>query len=158
MKKFVLMMIVSISSAHALELKREVSRTVQQIPVKIAAETVRCSSLGYGRPELKIDVPALDWTATFNHRTFGEGQPCMTSVVCRGGVNTDVILREGEAEVTANLEIVHSEVAFIDEENGTCDRLLVEDLKMELRGLTFTHNRSGSLGRTTVAQCLALFE
>ncbi len=82
----------------------------------------------------------------------------MTSVVCRGGVNTDIILREGEAEVTADLEIVHSEVAYINEEEGTCDRLLVEDLKMELRGLTFTHNRTGSLGRTTAAQCLALFE
>ncbi len=158
MKKLVVIMILSISGAHALELKREILRTVQQIPVKIAADTVRCSSLGYGRPELKIDVPALDWAATFNHRTFGEGQPCMTSVVCRGDVNTDIILREGEAEITADLEIVHSEVAYINEEQGTCDRVLVEDLKMELRGLTFTHNRTGSLGRTTAAQCLALFE
>lgn len=158
MKKLALMMIFSFSSAQALELKREVSRTVQPIPVKVSAETVRCSALGYGRPELKIDVPALDWAATFNHRTFGEGQPCMTSVVCRGGIGPDVILSEGEAEVTVDLEVLHTEVAYIDEATGTCDRSLVEELKMELRGQTFHHTRSGNLGRTSAAQCLALFE
>jgi hypothetical protein len=41
MKKLVIMMILSISGAHAVELKREISRTVQQIPVKIAAPCAR---------------------------------------------------------------------------------------------------------------------
>ena len=154
-----LLLLTSASMGFAQkELSKVISRNVVDASVKVAANTVRCSSLGYGRPELKIDVPALDWAASFNHRTFGEGQPCMTSLVCRGGVGPELILADGEAEVPVKLIVTHTEKAWLDRENDKCSRWLEEHVEMELRGLKFTHVRLGNLGESTVAACEALLQ
>jgi len=144
-------------SALAGELSREISRHTQEIIVKVDATTVRCSSLGYSRPELKVDVPALDWAATFNHRTFGEGQPCMTSIECKTYLEPAEFITAGAGDVSAPLTVVHTEKAWLNEETGKCSRWLQEDLEMTLNGVVFTHQRTGNLGDISAEACKALF-
>jgi hypothetical protein len=119
---------------------------------------VRCSALGYGQPELKVDVPDLDWAAVFNHRQLGEGEPCMAAGVC-GGTNTPArVLAGGEGDVPAHLLVVHTEVGTITAGHSTCTRELVEELTMALRGLTFAHRKSTPLAPWTAAECRKLYK
>ncbi len=159
--KFTLSLLIAFSTASVWaqeDLSKIISQNTIDTTVRVAANTVRCSSLGYGRPELKIDVPALDWAAVFNHRTQGEGQPCMTSVVCRGDVGPNLVLAGGEAEVAVQLVVTHTEKAWLDRENDKCFRHLEEHVEMELRGLKFSHVRTGQLAESTVAACEALLQ
>ena len=159
--KFTIVLIFTFAATSALAqegLSKLVSRQTVETSVKVSASTVRCSSLGYGRPELKIDVPALDWAASFNHRTFGEGQPCMTSVTCSNEVGTDLLLSQGEAEVPVRLIVTHTEKAWLDRASDKCSRYLEEHVEMQLRGLRFTHVRTGNLAESSVAACEALLQ
>jgi len=152
-----LMTLTSVSVYAQSELSRVVSRNTQEIIVKVDATSVRCSSLGYTRPELKVDVPALDWAATFNHRTFGEGQPCMTSIECTTYLEPAEFIATGAGDVSAPLTIVHTEKAWVNEETGVCSRWLQEDLEMTLNGVVFRHQRTGNLGEVSAEACKALF-
>lgn len=154
---FSLLTLTSVSSFAQTELSRVVSRHTQTINVKVDATTVRCSALGYSRPELKVDVPALDWSATFNHRTFGEGEPCMTSIECRTYEEPKELLAAGTGDISAPLTVVHTEKAWINETEGTCSRWLQEDLEMTLNGVVFTHQRTGNLGEISAEACKVLF-
>ncbi len=154
---FALMTFASVSAFAQTELSREVSRHTQEIVVKVDATSVRCSSLGYSRPELKVDVPALDWAATFNHRTFGEGQPCMTSIECKTYLEPAEFITTGAGDVSAPLTIVHTEKGWINEQTGICSRWLQEDLEMTLNGVVFRHQRTGNLGDISAEACKALF-
>lgn len=155
---FALLTLASVSAFAQTELSREVSRNTTEIVVKVDASSVRCSSLGYSRPELKVDVPALDWAATFNHRTFGEGQPCMTSIECKTRQEAQDFVALGTGDISAPLLVVHTEKAWINEAEGTCSRWLQEDLEMTLNGVVFRHQRTGNLGETTAKACKALFK
>ena len=155
---FALLTLASVSVSAQTELSREVSRNTTEIVVKVDASSVRCSSLGYSRPELKVDVPALDWAATFNHRTFGEGQPCMTSIECKTRQEAQDFVAFGTGDISAPLLVVHTEKAWINEAEGTCSRWLQEDLEMTLNGVVFRHQRTGNLGDTTAQACKALFQ
>ncbi len=153
---------VSVSVSAQTELSHNalvalVSRNTTEIIVKVDASSVRCSNLGYSRPELKVDVPALDWAATFNHRTFGEGQPCMTSIECKTYLEPAELIAAGTGDISAPLTVVHTERAWINEAEGTCSRWLQEDLEMTLNGVVFRHQRTGNLGDTTAQACKALF-
>ncbi len=160
MKMFTLIVLAlgSVAAMAQTELSREVSRHTQTINVKVDATTVRCSALGYSRPELKVDVPALDWAATFNHRTFGEGQPCMTSIECKTYEEPKELLAAGTGDINAPLTVVHTEKAWINEAEGTCSRWLQEDLEMTLNGVVFNHQRTGNLGETSAEACKKLFQ
>lgn len=57
--------------------------------VTLNKTSVRCSALGYGMAELKINIPALDGWTLFDHSNinlgdFG-GEPCMTAGSCKRG-------------------------------------------------------------------------
>lgn len=160
MKFFFASMIATLSlSAMAQEpIVKEISRQTLEIEVKVDETTVRCSALGYSRPELKVDVPALDWAATFQHRNFGEGQPCMTAGRCTNERSPELILAGGAGVDKAQLEVVHTEEAYLDESNNTCYRSLVETVTMQLRGQTFTHRRSGVLSEVSADLCKAILQ
>lgn len=145
----------ALASAETLE--REISRVSHNINVAVNAGSVRCSALGYGALELKVDVPDLDWAASFNHRQLGEGKPCMTAGVCGGDLTPAKLRAAGEGDVATVLEVVHREVAMIDRARGTCSRELVEEVELELHGISFHHRRSTPLLALTAAQCLRAF-
>lgn len=145
------------SLVHAETLSKEVSRENVDIQVTINAASVRCSALGYGALELKVDVPDLDWSATFNHRQLGEGKPCMTAGVCSSTLSPEILRAKGEGDIPTQLLVVHTEEAYVDRTHGTCSRELVEVLSMELHGIRFTHQRRAPLANLTAAQCLRAF-
>lgn len=145
------------SLLHAETLEKEVSRNSYPIQVAVHASSVRCSALGYGALELKVDVPDLDWAAAFNHRQRGEGKPCMTAGVCGGDLTPEKLRAAGEGDISTELWVVHTEVATLDRAHGTCTRELVEEVSMTLHGIDFAHRRSAPLSKLTVAQCLRLF-
>jgi len=153
-----LMITLSVSAMAQEPIVKEISRHVQEIEVKVDETTVRCSALGYSRPELKVDVPALDWAATFQHRNFGEGQPCMTAGRCTRERSPELILAGGNGVEKVLLEVVHTEEAYLDESNNTCYRSLVETLTMTLRGQTFTHRRHAVLSEATSDLCKELLQ
>lgn len=138
-------------AAHAETLEKVISNETYDINVAISAGSVRCSSLGYGRPELKVDVPDLDWAASFNHRQQGEGQPCMTVGLCDARHSPDKVRAGGDGDVPTRLQVVHKEVGVIDK--GVCSRELVEHVTMELRGFTFAHERSAPLPSLSATEC-----
>ena len=143
--------------ASAETLEKEVSRTTYGITVAVNASSVRCSALGYGSLELKVDVIDLDWAAAFNHRQLGEGKPCMTAGVCGGSLTPAKLRAAGEGDIPTNLLVVHKEVATLDRARGTCTRELVEELSMELHGIEFQHHRSAPLAAVSATQCLRMY-
>jgi hypothetical protein len=149
---------LSLGAMAQAPLVKEIFRQTSEIEVQLDETTVRCSNIGYGFPELKVDVPALDLVATFQHRNFGEGQPCMTAGRCTPDRSPELLLATGPGIEKAQLEVVHTEEAYLNEENNTCYRSLVETVTMQLRGQTFTHRRSGVLSETTADQCKAILQ
>src|SRR4051812_4514718 len=145
-------------AAQAETLEKEVFRQTTDITVPLHPSSVRCSALGYGQPELKVDVPDLDWAAVFNHRQLGEGEPCMTAGVCDGTHTPARVLAGGAGDIPAHLLVVHTEIATIDRGRAVCVRELVEELTMELRGLTFAHRKSTPLLPWTAAECRKLYK
>ena len=145
------------SLLHAETLEKEVYRSSESIVVAVNAKSVRCSALGYGSPELKVDVSDLDWAASFNHRQLGEGQPCMTAGLCGGELTPEKLRAAGEGDIPTQLLVVHKEVATIDRAHGTCSRVLVEEVTMKLHGIEFSHQRRADLASTTAAQCRNLY-
>lgn len=143
---------------NAETVDKEVSRQTTDITVALHPSSVRCSALGYGSPELKVDVPDLDWAAVFNHRQLGEGEPCMAAGACTSTNTPGRVLAGGEGDVPAQVLVVHTEVGTIDKVHATCTRELVEELTMQLRGLTFTHRKSTPLAPWTAAECRKLYK
>ncbi len=156
---FSLLCLLSVSAfAQSPKLVKEISRVQQEITVAVNADTVRCSAIGYGQAELKIDVPALDWAAHFQHRSFGEGQPCMTAGACRRVGGPEVILAGGDEEITTLLTVVLQEVAWVDDTNNTCYRQLEEVLEMEIRGHKFGHVRQAPLVQIDAELCRQILQ
>lgn len=155
--KVLFLALLSTSAMATTVQTREIMRSTHNIDVTVSENTVRCSSIGYKRPELKIDVPALDWAAIFNHRTFGEGQPCMTSVVCKTFTDSTDFVEKGEGVQNIPLLVVHTEEARVNEANQTCSRSLVERVETVIHGVTFRHTRSGQLGDIPLSMCKTLF-
>jgi len=144
--------------ANAETLEKEVSRQNTDITVAVHPSSVRCSALGYGQPELKVDVPDLDWAAVFNHRQLGEGEPCMAAGVCTATNSPARVLAGGEGDVATHVLVVHTEVGTVETGHSTCARELVEELTMQLRGLTFVHRKSTPLAPWTASECRKLYK
>ena len=149
---------LSAPAAFAQEYSRQIKNEVVNISVNVADDSVRCSIIGYSSFELKIDVPALDHVATFNHRSLGEGKPCMTSIKCRlDSESREVadLLAGGVGPREVPLTVIHTERAEIDGEN--CWRWTEEKLQMEVNGMNFHHQRKGFHVKSTAESCKKIF-
>lgn len=130
--------------------------------VDVNQETVRCSSVGYGVSELKINVPGLKWNAVFDHSNAENLGPCMTAGVCRD----DIINLDGLAPVDLiqgspgreNIVVqrVLEETFRLDHLDKTCSRTLRESLDTVIRGQEFTHTVSKQIGELPFETCLDL--
>jgi hypothetical protein len=138
------------SFAERLTVSKVVSKGEHKVVIRLDETTVRCSSLGYGRTELKISVPQLEWIAIFDHSNIGESVPCMTAGQCEQifsngdvlpGLRPSDIIRSSEPRGETSIEVTLTEHLMIDTEKKTCTRSLEEDLKADLRRQNFTHSR-----------------
>lgn len=144
--------------------------------VTLNRTSIRCSALGYGLAELKINIPALDGWTVFDHSNINagdfQGAPCMTAGACRRfqndkGFTIEDILgtSPGQSEervetVKVNRKLVEVKELSKDEAgNDICVRHIEERLQADVgRGdgngkIHFTHLRSGLVENFPVSVC-----
>lgn len=142
-----------VSSAYAGE--RVILQDSKKMEVEVSTLSVRCSSIGYGFRELKINLPALDGWTILDHSNvqFGDRSdlPCMTAGACKGQWNgqndgfgiDDVIQNNPRKELIEVHRTVTEVRQLLEDQPGVkrCFRNLREDLKTVVGGVEFTHTR-----------------
>jgi hypothetical protein len=171
MKKF--LFIALFFTNHLMASERILISDSKVSDVTINNTSIRCSALGYGMAELKINIPALDGWTVFDHSNINAGdfggQPCMTAGACRrnaktGGFSIDDILgvpsQERVETVKVNRKLVEVKELSKDESgNDICVRHIEERLLANVnRGdgngvIRFTHLRSGLIENFPVSVC-----
>lgn len=173
----ILFMTLNTNASERFETKeRELFRKNHQINLDLNPLSVRCSDLGYGNVQLKINVDALEYISFFDHSNPGEAAPCMTAgmMSCRQNFNFPLPGLEGETDdlkqkeddvltkfraigkVKADLEQVMKESLRIDHQEQTCHRTIFEEVTTLVDGTTFSHYRSGNLGEYPYDICVQL--
>jgi hypothetical protein len=148
---------LALAQEAALETKERVLRdgTTPSV-VLLTAETVRCSALGYGRPELKVSVPDLKHLAVLDHANEGEAAPCVTAGACRAGNDPESILDPASTEATTELRVTLVERYVLDHVRKTCHRTLSERVQASIRGKEFRHLKGADLGALPYEACVIL--
>ncbi len=141
------------------------SKTFENI---VSEETVRCSEVGYGVKELKINLAALDGWTLFDHSNaqVGEfGEPCMTAGRCQGpgapsGLKLEDLIKgnPGKEIVKVDREVIEWKTEA-QHFNGTesCNRSLTENLTTTIRGIKFRHSRSSQTESFPIEACRKQF-
>ncbi len=125
-------------------------------------KTVKCSHLGYGVSELKINIEALNGWTMLDHSNviFGDvkGLPCMTAGSCKGAFwdgfeVEDIILNNPRTEeITVQREYI--EIRNLDiKNNDKCLRNFKEILQTNIAGIPFKHLRWSSEDVMPAAAC-----
>ena len=133
--------------------ERVVLKNTFKINAVINNKTVRCSSVGYGAPELKINLVELKGKTIFDHSNarFGEFLgPCMTAGFCQGfgaqGLKIEDVIQNNPRTEKIEMEQTLTVTRSLNEQEGgglSCVKTLKEDLKTKIAGLEFHHSRSG---------------
>ncbi len=135
--------------------ERVILQDSKKMEAEVSSKSVRCSSLGYGMQELKINLPALDGWTILDHSNvqFGDRSdlPCMTAGMCSGqwegqedGFSINDVIQNNPRQETIVVHRTVTEIRQLSEAQAgvkRCVRLLREDLKTEVGGIPFTHSR-----------------
>lgn len=147
---------------------RVILKDNKTLDTQVSTETVRCSEIGYGAKLLKINIAALDGWTLFDHSNnqFGEfGEPCMSAGQCKAVWNPDGLTVEslvqnnpGLETITIEREVIESKhIGQVHNGNGgeteACIRQVTENLKTTVRGIDFTHSRTGAVEQFDVKVC-----
>jgi len=157
MKKVLLLgaLVTITSNVWAADSERVLLRDAKTFSAEVSTATVRCSEIGYGAKELKINLAGLDGWTLFDHTNsnFGDiGDPCMTAGRCKapwggsGGFTIDDLIQNnpGVEAVTVVRSVTELKFETRDENNQeVCQRSLREDLQTTIRGINFSHSRHG---------------
>lgn len=133
----------------------------KKMEAELNATTVRCSAIGYGVSELKINLKGLDGWTLFDHSNINagdiSGEPCMTAGACKRapklpGLSINDILATGDRSevIVVSRQIVEVKEISKDE-NGVdvCSRHIEERLATSVNRasgdgkIKFTHVRWG---------------
>ncbi len=151
-------------NSWAKDSQRVILSDSKRFETEVSTETVRCSQVGYGAQELKINLAALDGWTLFDHTNAqaGEfGEACMTAGRCKmmGGQNgftiDDLIKNNPGMEVIkVDRQIIESKTESKDQ-NGVdvCVRSLAENLSTTVRGIKFKHSRFGAEQNFPIEVC-----
>lgn len=169
MKKIIFLVVISFtSSVLAAAGSRVILKDSKTIETEVNTVTVRCSDVGYGARLLKINIAALDGWTLFDHSNsqFGEfGEPCMSAGQCKApwlpdGLTVDSFVQNKPGKETINIEREVIETKHHGQihngaggEMDVCVRQLIENLKTKIRGLEFTHSRSGAREEFPIEVC-----
>lgn len=169
MKKTIFLAVISLaSSAFAGVGLRIILKDSKTLETVVSTETVRCSEIGYGASLLKINIAALDGWTLFDHSNsqFGEfAEPCMSAGQCKSPWLPDGLTVEGLVQNKPGTETNTVEREVIESKhqgrvhNGTggekevCVRQLIENLKTTVRGIEFTHSRTGAREEFPIEVC-----
>ena len=131
---------------------------------EVSTTTVRCSQVGYGAEQLKINLASLDGWTLFDHTNshlseFGE--PCMTAGMCKRSPHTpgfsieDLVQNNPGSEVIMVLRnVIENKTESKDQDgNEICVRSLTENLTTTIRKIKFQHSRSGGEQNFPIEVC-----
>ena len=169
MKKIIFLTIIGLNSmTQAAAGSRVILKDSKTVETEVNTVTVRCSAVGYGASLLKINIAALDGWTLFDHSNsqFGEfGEPCMSAGQCKApwipdGLTVESLIQNnpGKVSVTIEREVIESKhLGQIHDGAGgeleVCVRQLIENLKTTVRGIEFTHSRSGAREEFPIEVC-----
>lgn len=158
MNKLILSLVLgfSLSSAFAVEDDPKVLFVNKlKINAEVSEKTVRCSAVGYGAIQLKINLHELKGRTIFDHSNsrFGEfSEPCMTAGFCVGFGHDrvftieDIIQSNPRVEQIEVIQTVSSSQRLVDSEGPQrCVKTLFEDLKTVIGDIEFHHQRQGQI-------------
>lgn len=142
---------------------RTVHAATTVVNVELNSETVKCSHADYQAPFLKILIPELANLTVFDHRNQNEGAPCVAAGPCMSftlpgeepppsNLPKDIIDASNPTEDVA-ISVKLNKVFHLDNVKQTCLVELVEHVEIPIRGKTFLHARSQSLGERNIADC-----
>ena len=152
-------------NAWAKDSQRVILADSKTFLTEVSTNTVRCSQLGYGAKELKINLAALDGWTLFDHTNshVGEfGEPCMTAGQCKRGPNDQtgftiddlVQSNPGNEVITVFRNVIESKTETKDSEgNDVCSRALTENITATIRGIKFQHTRWGAEQNFPIEVC-----
>lgn len=143
MKKWLL---IALLTTQTMAAERVLISDSKVTDVTLNKISVRCSALGYGMAELKINIPALDGWTLFDHSNINlgdfPGEPCMTAGVCTRRANAPGFSIE---DILGNVENVKVErlkinrkivevklLAKDDNGNDICIRQIHERLETDV--------------------------
>ena len=135
---------------------RVLKDTTTMISLNLNAETVFCTSRGYGSVQLKVSVPDLTWLAHYDHRVVGERIPCMTGGECSEILQPTGILDANEQFAVVPIRVVLTQHLTIDDQKKTCTQGLSERISSYVRGRSFQHSRGGDVTTLDYESCLKL--
>ena len=151
-------------NAWAKDSQRVILADSKTFLTEVSNTTVRCSEIGYGSKELKINLSGLDGWTLFDHTNSlaGEfGEPCMTAGLCKRvpngpGFNIGDLVQDnpGSELITVSRNVIESKNEGKDTENNdVCVRSLTENLTTSVRGIKFKHTRYGESQNFPVEVC-----
>lgn len=151
-----LMMILTVKGFAEEQQRRVILQDSKTMQAEVSTNTVRCTHIGYGSAELKINLAGLDGWTLFDHTNshVGEfGEPCMTAGRCkvagtsRPGFTIDSLIQNNPGVEAINVKRVVTEVKQIMKDINNvdvCERHLEERLDTVIRGIPFKHTRTGA--------------
>lgn len=152
-------------AANTMAGERVILKDSKKVTTEVSTKTVRCSILGYGMSELKINIAALDGWTLFDHTNvrFGDrfDQPCMTAGPCKrfqndeDGLTVDSVVKGNERneKIVIEREVVESRDLTEEQGEKVCQRMLREDLKTTVGGVEFFHSRTGAVETLPAQAC-----
>jgi len=123
------------------------------VVIELTDTSVFCTDLGYGNVQLKINVPDLDSLTEYDHRVFGEGQPCIAGGACEEGNKPSDVLDPTDAFAVVPIHVWLTERLDLDGTAKTCSRTLTENVEAVVRGHGFTHVRYGEVETVAYEKC-----
>lgn len=155
MKYLLMFLLFTPFSFAAVEVKENLIREVNATSlVLLNSETARCSDIGYGNLQLKVSVPDLAWMSIYNHANPGETQPCISAGRCRSGFAPGNLIDPNRPYENVPLNIRVVEKLTINHDQKSCFRQVDEHVASEIRGIKFTHLRSGGESSMPYSICV----
>lgn len=163
--KTLLLSLLLTASFNTMAGERVILKDSLKVKTEVSTKTVRCSILGYGVSELKINIEALDGWTIFDHTNVNFGdrfdQPCMTAGPCKrfqgdtDALSVDSVVQNNPRKETIEIHRELIESRELTEEEGVkvCQRSLREELKTNVGGIDFFHIRSGAVETLRAEAC-----
>lgn len=146
------------SAGAAVETREQlVHQTTTSVDLELTPETVICSHADYSANFLKVLIPQLASITLLNHQNTDAGAPCVAAGECApfGDHAPSDILDEADTTETVDITVRATRMDEIDHDAQTCTTTLRERVDVDIRGVTFAHERQASLGSRPYGDCTA---
>lgn len=129
--------------------------TTTAVEITLDESTVLCSSADYGALFLKVGMPELAAVTLLDHQNIGAGAPCVAAGLCVPGNMPSDIIDAADPTETVDINVKALRGDSTDSTAQTCETYLIERVRVVIRGVEFTHERTAPLGSRPFADCVS---